>query len=58
MADDRTKCGAADGNRINLLEVSEVEFWAKKLGVSREQLARAVQKVGPIVADVQRELGK
>jgi hypothetical protein len=58
MADDLTKRGAADRNRINVNEDYELDHWSKKFGVSRDQLVRAVHKVGPKVADVQRELAK
>ena len=33
-------------------------YWAEKLGVSREQLRKAVQAAGPMVKDVQRHLGR
>jgi hypothetical protein len=58
MADSLTKTGAADRSRININEDYEVEYWTRRLGVSRDQLVRAVHKVGPIAADVLRELGK
>ena len=36
----------------------EVAYWSKKWGVSREQLAEAVRKVGPMSAAVAKALGK
>jgi hypothetical protein len=33
-------------------------YWAEKLGVSREELRKAVQTAGPMVKDVQRHLGR
>jgi Protein of unknown function (DUF3606) len=36
--------------RINLHERYEVEYWASKWHISREQLAEAVNKVGPMSA--------
>jgi hypothetical protein len=34
----------------------EVNYWAKELGVSREELQKAVDKVGNSAAAVRREL--
>jgi hypothetical protein len=58
MADDKTKRGAQDRTRVNMSEDYEVEYWTSKWGVSRDQLAAAVKKVGPMAADVAKELGK
>jgi hypothetical protein len=57
MADDKKKT-AADGRRIDVHETYELGYWSRKFGVPREQLAEAVQKVGPGADDVARELGK
>ena len=46
MADDKKKT-AADGRRIDVHETYELGYWSRKFGVPREQLAEAVQKVGP-----------
>src|SRR5262249_26292812 len=58
MADDPRKTGKADRDRINVHQDYELRDWSKSLGVSPERLKEAVAKVGPIVADVRRELGK
>ena len=58
MADDRTKRGPADRQRISLAEDYEVAYWTQKWSVSREQLAEAVRKVGPMSAAVAKELKK
>ena len=57
MADNKTK-KMDDNRRIDVHETYELGYWSRKFGVSREQLAEAVQKVGPMAADVERELGK
>jgi hypothetical protein len=57
MADNKTK-KADDRRRIDVHETYELGYWSRKFGVSREQLAAAVQKAGPMAADVERELGK
>lgn len=58
MADDLKKTGRQDDERINVEQEHELGYWAEKLGVSREQLRKAVQAAGPVVKDVQRHLGR
>ena len=55
--DNRAKKGQPDRSRINLNEDFEVKYWTKHLGVSREQLEKAVGKVGNSAAAVRKELG-
>jgi hypothetical protein len=45
-------------NHIAMNEELEVKYWTKHLGVSRDELQRAVDKVGNSVAAVRKELGK
>jgi hypothetical protein len=58
MPDDKSKRGPADRSRINVNEPYEVEYWTKHLGVSAQQLKECVKRVGPMVTDVKRCLGK
>jgi hypothetical protein len=58
MADDLKMTGKQDRDRINLEEDYEVRDWAKKFGVSEEQLRSAVKAAGPMAKDVQRHLGR
>ena len=58
MVDDLSKKGGADRSRINMSEDYEVRYWSEKFGVSAARLKEAVQKVGPMVDDVARALGK
>lgn len=46
MADDKTNRGPQNRYRIVLREESEIAYWTNKLGVSREQLERAIRCVG------------
>lgn len=46
MTDDKSKAGGQDRTRISLSEDYEVRDWAKKFGVTPEQLKAAVQAVG------------
>ena len=43
-----------DDMRINLEREHELNHWAKKFGVSSEEVRKAVQAAGPMVNDVQR----
>ena len=58
MPDDKGKRGTPDRDRININEPYEKKDWSKKFGVTPEQLEAAVKKVGPMVKDVKKELGK
>ncbi len=58
MSDDRTKAGGQDRTRISLSEAYEVRDWAKKFGVTEDELRAAVRRVGNEAKDVERELRK
>ena len=58
MPDDRTNPGAQDRSRISLTEEHEVRYWTQALGVTKEQLATAVQAVGRSADRVREHLGK
>lgn len=55
MLDKKIKT-AADRRRIDVGETYELGYWSRKFGVTREELAEAVQKVGTKAEDVAREL--
>jgi 3-oxoacyl-[acyl-carrier-protein] synthase III len=55
--DNLVKKGQPDRSRINLSENYEVKYWTKHLGVSREDLVKAVEKVGNSASAVRKELG-
>ena len=56
MSDDKAKPGGQDRSRINLSEPYEVRDWAKKFGVTKEELTTAVKKVGNKASDVEAHL--
>jgi predicted DNA-binding protein YlxM (UPF0122 family) len=58
MSDDKTKTGQQDRLRINVNEDYELRDWAKKYGVTRDQLKDAVKAVGPMAKDVEAYLKK
>jgi hypothetical protein len=47
-----------DSDRIDLRERHEVEYWCKRWGVTKDQLAAAHRKVGHLVRDIAAEFGK
>ena len=58
MADDKKQVGKPDRDRISLSEPYEVEYWTKKFGVTKAQLAAAVKAVGSSAEKVKEKLGK
>lgn len=56
MSDDKTKSGGQDRTLISLNEQYELRDWAKKFGVTKEELTAAVKKVGNKAADVEAHL--
>ena len=56
MADDLKQTGKLDDSRINVEQDHEVRYWSAKFGVSRDDLRRAIDEVGPMVKDVQQHL--
>lgn len=46
MSDDKTKAHGQDRERINVHEDYELRDWSKSLGVSQDELKKAVAAVG------------
>lgn len=46
MADDLTNRGPQDRARIAMGELHEVSYWTRELGVTEEELQKAVDAVG------------
>jgi hypothetical protein len=55
--DNLTRKDQRDRSKINMHEDFEAKYWTKALGVSKDQLQRAVDKVGNSAAAVRKELG-
>jgi len=53
---DLKRQGPQDRSKINMQEAYEVKYWARALGVSMEELQKAVDKVGNSAAAVRKEL--
>ncbi len=58
MSDNLQNRGAQDRSRINLHEKWEVQYWTKELGVSQEELERALKQAGNSVNAVRQHLNK
>jgi hypothetical protein len=58
MADDTAKRDYRDRDRINVHEDYELRYWTKELGVTPEKLKQTVEKMGVMVTDVRKALGK
>jgi hypothetical protein len=58
MADNLKETGKPDDMRINVEQDHELSYWSNKFGVSRDELRKAVESAGPMVEDVQRQLGR
>jgi hypothetical protein len=56
MSDDKSLRTPADAQRVNVGEDYEVRYWTDKWNVTAEQLRAAVDKVGVMADDVEREL--
>jgi uncharacterized protein DUF3606 len=54
--DNLTKKDQPDRSKINMHEDYEVKYWTKELGVTREQLQKAIEKVGNSASAVRKEL--
>ena len=57
MSDNPLEPGPQAYDRINVNVESELAYWAKELGITREQLAKAIEDVGPSVFDIKKRLG-
>ena len=58
MTGKDTRAAPPGADRIDRKDDFEVAGWARRLGVSPQELKRAMKKVGPLVADVKKDHGK
>jgi hypothetical protein len=52
MADDLKQTAKPDDAKINVDQEHEVKYWSNRFGVSREELTRAINQVGPMARRV------
>jgi hypothetical protein len=57
MADDKLNRGEPDRSRINMSEDYEVKYWTERLGTTREELQKVVDRVGNSANAVAKEFG-
>jgi hypothetical protein len=57
MSDNPLEPNPQDHDRINVLVESELVYWTREFNVTREQLAAAIEQVGPRIPDLRRVLG-
>ena len=53
----RSKKATPDRSKINMNQTTEVKYWTRALDISKEELGRAVDKVGNSASAVRKELG-
>ena len=58
MSDNLNDRGQQDRSRINVNEDWEVRYWTRELGVTKEELEKAVQQAGPSVTAVRQHLNR
>ncbi len=55
---DNNQTSVSEPRLIDLRNFEDLNYWAQRLGVSRERIIRAVHTVGPMCWDVQREVAE
>ncbi|APT29607.1 hypothetical protein MCBMB27_00316 [Methylobacterium phyllosphaerae] len=58
MTDNLNRREPEDKFKINVHEDWELDYWARKFGVTKEQIKDAVRRVGVQTKDVAKHLGK
>ena len=56
MSDNKSNRGSPDRDRIDINDPDEVRNWTQSLGVSKEELERAVRAAGPQADKVREHL--
>lgn len=56
--DNKNNVGSPDRDRINIHENYEVEYWTKTLGISAEELRKAVKAAGTSADAVRKHIKK
>jgi len=58
MSDNLGIKGPEDPTKVNINETWEIYYWSKKFGISTVRLIEIVKKVGVLVKDIEKHLGK
>ena len=54
--DNKSNRGSPDRDRIDMNDPDEIRNWTESLGVSKDELRRAVEAVGPVADKVREHL--
>ena len=54
--DDKKKVGTSGIHHINTKDKYEIEYWSMKLGITPEELLKAVEEVGNSSIDVKKHI--
>ncbi|QYF92551.1 DUF3606 domain-containing protein [Massilia sp. PAMC28688] len=57
VSDNVLEPNPQDYDRINMLVEAELVYWTQQFQCSREQLAAAIEQVGPRIPDLRTVLG-
>jgi hypothetical protein len=55
---EKPQTSSGPGERIDMRKSADVDHWTRKLGVSREELAKAIESAGDRAQDVARYLAE
>ena len=58
MEHDAATQGERSHDRVSLDDERDVQYWTKRLGVTKEKLQRAVERAGPALASVEEYLDR
>lgn len=58
MGEPKGKRDFRGEDRLDVSDRHQVEYWAKRWGVTKDQVTAAHRKVGRMVKDIASELGK
>ena len=58
MSDEESNTERPAPNGINVNDKNEVAYWSKLFGVSEHELRATIERVGPYIEDVARDLGE
>ena len=58
MEHDAATQGERSQDRVSLDDERDVQYWTKRLGVTKEKLQRAIERAGPALASVEEYLDR
>lgn len=58
MSDNTNIRQPEDPTKVNINQQWEIDYWCKKWSITKERLLKIVKKVGPMVVDIKKELGR